>query len=1458
MNSRWLVNEKCTFIDLPLLNDQRGYSLLLLAVEAGNIEAVKRLLKLRVSHHAPEKNVSVQSIAYDLGHHDIFLMLAQRGFLYPPNVDINNLTDEFRAFYAEVEDVHAAVIANNKEQIMKAIKKCKYKHVYYMNLSNESAARKALTLVSQELHDFLLSKDIYFAPHEYATPIPRADKTDEKDDKEESMSKHVGILLARISGSHDEGELGKNMKYIKMAIYALARDKRTDILLKIIAALKSYDLIFDFSRDVVNVLDPTTDAYSEGLFYPMGRIYVGARLLLNVATKTAGIATVGHELCHFACFIMFKNFARPYERLDLKTEQEFEEINKLAIEHMEVEEIVSLVYKEYPQEVHHAELIVRVPHIAMQYYENQPKFLELRETFKQLFLYYEDRLIPIFEKKIPTVEESEGDHMGNFVERVSSLWSIWALSLSVLAVFSVILFFGVRRFFLTPYVNFSELSEEKKLEVENAWVRYRKIDVQMKDLFVYNSSTYYNITSEHLNELLDGTKLDFDDPHIHYLDTQVYFSWFNLTDKLKPKLKAANISFQEWIIDFKQMQKISNVTYEQLNSEQIVVALNNSDIPIGRLVKNETKFILERTFYFRNGTYDYLTNVGKHDFNNFYDANATERERILKQENLIEDGAKIFTEKSSNHSIFVNVIHNFDEVQLQVKKDRMAILSAVAGAGKTTTFKRLTRIMKKREEYLWVQYIDMKHFIHHYRADGNISEPMQSLKHAINPGSDYEWQVFTDVFNRNEAILLWNGFDEISPIYSDYIVNLIKFVYNNTKNLQMICTRPLYVDILERAFNCIVYYIKPIEKNEQMQFLQLYFTHEKITDKKNIANYTERTQRIAEKFNYDTPLMLKLLADIHEDITLSDETNYYSIYEIFVSKKIWIWQRKISYYAQALARKILTGLKFEIKNVYHKYALMVQCSSVQSVKRLKVSQTVIPDEIKIDEISRMGILYLHNLTDFEFAHDTFGTFFAAQYLVTHVINNTNTFNEDDFEVLYSLQNHEKIVPFVHSHLDRKFLNGSDNINNRLVKILKTKHEKFLFHMLVDFGIQTLDLFVKLFSRDKNLLIDLLHVNQDVTLYTESFMPFYEFRTVTRRKTPQEVLNITGDFLHESDWRKFLNGRNQLGKVRYGMDWHKYNKKELIHHMEVVKATVTEEDLEGFYENNKNNLTDLERQELLKLLLTCPGLKTKNDIFRRDYYEKLWKEAEQEMSKREKIDILGKILSFNYHEFGLEAGNFLKFWSFILKRVNQLESKEIFDLFHSRQVLQNILLTSANNHFNQTWQILYSRTTKEQRKELLMKEYSVTPNQFILTIVNNALHADRYKFKLFHIFCVTSFTQVSVDFGFKIYEEHFSQKELQELILASIDFLPYVIFAEGKAESFVRNLERIFKDREADLYKFLTRKFEGIELTIFTYFDGLIGVNVNDKLKYFVELKEKLKENPKVIEEIQNEKPDDMD
>ncbi|XP_070493647.1 uncharacterized protein [Chironomus tepperi] len=739
ITSQFSYQSGLNLIEPDFLADSRDFNLLLLAAEIGNTEIVNILLKLKMKTCSMDNKVSAQSMAFDNKHFDVLYILLQNNLTFPQSFESSECTGKLKEFCDVTEDVHKLISSNEKDKLEEILNQHQNLR-HFFNFSNKSALMISLECKSFEVFDLLLSKKLRFGSHE--DPAEYYEKINDYDIQRQIrdiqnkysqpfLEKHIHTLVANSTACFDETEVKDKHDTVKRAFELLSQNIFTKIILQIVAASKNFKIVFDFNREAANVLDPTADETTQGVCYISGKMYIGAKQLLDPATEHETLAVLIHELCHFVMIQVYKNQANPYTKDDKKTMTEFEEISTICKENLEAEEIIGLVYNCYPEEDFHAELIVRVVHL-LAFYRNLPeKLVEVRTKFIKLFEFYEKKIVSELQQALPEIE-SHHEKVLEIKDKKITKFKIISIVVTVLGILGAIL---IAYFLYKPTYKFNELSDEDKMSVFKAPVLYKGINLEFRDLFAKNSTIYDNLTSDHILKMINKEALDLKDPHLRYVQEQISHSWENMTEKLKFKVLNSNFTFQDESLKFEKLDEINSNLFNYLTSDQIVSVLNKQELVVHEMIKNGTKFYVERKFlneFIREIYYNFTTYESNKTFETFYQEFISQN--ISDQINTIDIIKKNYYFKDHVPSVYVPL--DFEKILETAIDSKMFILSGEAGTGKTITFEQFTLKFKKLFPTRWVSYIDLKDHKNLYEGVNTLDDVENMLETIFGLRSD--------------------------------------------------------------------------------------------------------------------------------------------------------------------------------------------------------------------------------------------------------------------------------------------------------------------------------------------------------------------------------------------------------------------------------------------------------------------------------------------------------------------------------------------------------------------------------------------------------------------------------------------------------------------------------------------------------------------------------------------------
>ncbi|KAG5678822.1 hypothetical protein PVAND_008456 [Polypedilum vanderplanki] len=465
-------------------------NLLTFAVEKEKIEVVRKLLsysfdvneEVLSDENDSKSMLRAVDIAWAKNNQDIVLELLKANSLYPKKFDKSKANNEINKFLKISETLHERIESKDLSEIKKIIENNKEQQ-YFFNSENISAFKKAFRLKQSlkpiEVYKILYENNLTFGPNE---DIKKCELLNiyEKYCKINSQlawsipERHIFILLSKSVIPRTNRNFKKYFEKVKESFEILNEIPEISLPFQIIATSHKTKIHFDFTQDSVMYMNPRLNPTTRGVFTESNHhIHIAAKGLLKSETKSTCYGTIAHEPCHSCMNIVFMNMRQPFGIDDEENKLRFmaivnecdEKLNDLEKNNKQLEPIVDAVYG-YDQEVHATELIVRVPHMLAFYHDNEEKIRELKTTFKSLFDYYDEIVMPAMKKSLPVLE------------KISDL--------------------------LTD-ITFDELTEPLKSNIKNSTIVFQGKELKFKE--IANFEILNQLNSKNIRKILNGKKL---------------------------------------------------------------------------------------------------------------------------------------------------------------------------------------------------------------------------------------------------------------------------------------------------------------------------------------------------------------------------------------------------------------------------------------------------------------------------------------------------------------------------------------------------------------------------------------------------------------------------------------------------------------------------------------------------------------------------------------------------------------------------------------------------------------------------------------------------------------------------------------------------------------------------------------------------------------------------------------
>jgi predicted NACHT family NTPase len=153
------------------------------------------------------------------------------------------------------------------------------------------------------------------------------------------------------------------------------------------------------------------------------------------------------------------------------------------------------------------------------------------------------------------------------------------------------------------------------------------------------------------------------------------------------------------------------------------------------------------------------------------------------------------------------------------------VLSGEPGMGKSMEFKSFTKKLKQKFPTYFVLFLDLKKYYESYqsyeKSSTNFKNSQEISKffsqHILKLNSEgFEKKILTELFDKDRVAFLFDGFDEISPHFNEFIINLLKAIKRLSKNQIWISTRPHWTNKLVQELNAIAFELKPFTFDDQV------------------------------------------------------------------------------------------------------------------------------------------------------------------------------------------------------------------------------------------------------------------------------------------------------------------------------------------------------------------------------------------------------------------------------------------------------------------------------------------------------------------------------------------------------------------------------------------------------------------------------------------------------------------
>jgi hypothetical protein len=338
--------------------------------------------------------------------------------------------------------------------------------------------------------------------------------------------------------------------------------------------------------------------------------------------------------------------------------------------------------------------------------------------------------------------------------------------------------------------------------------------------------------------------------------------------------------------------------------------------------------------------------------------------------------------------------------------DPFSIVISGAGMGKTSLLNSLAELVKSDNSHCWIVNITLNDHTSYFLE---ISENLRTfdltdfLYDCLKISGHNEKILFDDALRKGNIFVVVDGFDEMSPYYTEITLDLIKNLSMQRLKKLIISSRPELEDQLFKTNftrDLIKVQILPLTKEQQENFvIKLWREKFKKSNKTYDENYLNRFSfMILESVRKDTdgefvgtPIIIKLIAELYESHAenhlkledIDEVTNLFNLLDKLIDEKISInFKEKMgSNTSNPQIRTEMRKKNAMLRQMCQKLSLLKLLTS-EELQSIPPSDYEKLDEEEIQTVRTYGLI---NFDAREFVHKIIAEFFALLYFLEHLL-----------------------------------------------------------------------------------------------------------------------------------------------------------------------------------------------------------------------------------------------------------------------------------------------------------------------------------------------------------------------------------------------------------------------------------------------------------------------------------------
>ncbi|CAG9802065.1 unnamed protein product [Chironomus riparius] len=1031
-----------------LANLVKDTSILTTAIKSSNKEVTHYLMKhcTDLIQQLPfEHQVESTTAAFETQQLGVLFDLLQRSdFPFPKDFKPKLITDKrILKVVDDREQLSKAIAKEDKDEISRFIKNNPSIKFGY-DINNESVMNNALRL--KKFQSFFHLKSHGFRAIEFNHFSEKI--TDDKEKKELNKfarlqrienvkislaDKHKAVmLLATRTFIYNRQDVNENEEEHRMKIKEWYMDiykvKFGSQLLEAASQCENLKLVFDFECDSVENVDVSASSATLGSTYPVSKwIFVGAKSSESENRNQQIKGVIAHEICHYVMRLVYQNKENPYYKVDDEDCRRFDAIAS-AIELMlfpqeAVEEkdqavdnnesegqgkediqknkiddecagIISTVYTCYDRKDFHPELIVRPVHIYAQFDDDDEYTVYLREKYKILFDFFEQVVIPEFEKfnlkqreKVKKFNEFVGvlSKIEGLNYELSSLKDITSLIDSHLIIITT----NIPKLLLLNVYKQLDQTRKNMLEDQNVFISpaiLKNSYIVQEFKAIVNQKVNLNIfidCSIGVNSKVKSLIINESSNYIFIASNESYNKDIAVFKEIKQNVseKVVNYEWKDLAVESQKSLLQMKVTFQ-----------NNSSSSLLELFSNENNANQQQTFEeFSNVIDEDLIN----SLINGVEVNVNTENNVAKDVDMLYIPRNFTKHRDQDEGSSEVLILKYSEQEMlaDITNQNYVLISDIAGAGKSETVKNMLMTICDHYSKYWITYIDSRQYsIDEKSGSEDILKFLD--ENILKNKSKFEKNIFKRLYENGRVCLIFDELDKTSLNCQKILAEMFKTFDSNRGNKLWIITRDYCESGLRESLKLEVSYklddfgenhgTDLIASSWILNELDLSFNNQSRNDiinqikcSPNFSKYQEKADIIVKKtlisrsnfFGSKLPQFYKIVAEIFKnDKILQINLTLLKLYAEYVKIQYEKWLLKLSHSMQSQNKQ----------SKYHKLHQLIA---------MKIS---FPEDSNIFDFEEYGwtdeeiieCIFLIKIGDnFVFHYEIFLNYFVADYIV---------------------------------------------------------------------------------------------------------------------------------------------------------------------------------------------------------------------------------------------------------------------------------------------------------------------------------------------------------------------------------------------------------------------------------------------------------------------------------------------